>query len=249
VRTAVSLPQRLGLYAILLFVGIVAVLRLPPLLQICGSVAAFFGATGLLTEGLRHLRREQERQRAERDAILKAERKAARREREQQERQSRQTERQTQANAETLRRQAEANREMQKRQAQHADAERRERYANQVEQEAQRLQNLPPEEWAQEACRLVAGADGDVEAGTQAGEFLCRFNDGEVHAVFVLSDEREASANNVTALEALRRESGASHALLLSRTGFSLDAVRAASAFPLTLLDPLDLARRLPTSG
>lgn len=237
------LPQRLALYIALLLLGTVAILRLPPLLQVCGGLAAFVGAAGLLVEGWRHLQREQQRQRNERDAARRAEQKAARRARQQDEREQRHTERQTQRKAETLRREADAHRHAQKRQQQEAAAQRRIHFASRVEQEAQRLQFLPPEEWAAEACRILAGANSTIQAGTEAGEFLCRLADGSFQAVFVLLEPRESSANDVNALEAFRRETSAERAALVSRTGFAPEAIRAASAFPLTLLDPLVLAR------
>ncbi len=234
--------RRVG-YGAALLLGIVAIANLPPLMQVVGGVAALVGSMGLIAEGFGYLKEIQAIRRAEHAEALRQKKKALRREREADTRIRLQTELQKQTNAESLRRAADAKIQEERLREKEAEAQRRYTRERAIQSEAERLLALEPAEFAAMVCAAFAGGNGAVEAGNRDGEYLCRRSDGTVEALLIVAENREATRDDVEALEAFRRDVNAEHGSLVSRTGFEADAVRVAAEFPITLTDPYLVAR------
>lgn len=240
-------------YCAALLLGIVAIVKLPPLLQVVGGLAVLAGSVGLLSEGTAFLRQIQVVRRAEQAETQRREKREARREREANTKLRRNAEIQVQANAETRRRDAEDKAQDAEKQQRATETQARHERERAIQVEAQRLFALEPTAFVEAVCAAFAGTDANIETsiekGNRDGEFVCRRPDGTLEALCILTENREAAVADVEVLEAFRRESNAAHAALISRSGFEAEAIRLSATFPMTLTDPYFIARRTQREG
>lgn len=241
----VRLRRQVG-YCAALLLGSVAIVKLPPLLQVVGGVAVLVGGIGLLSEGAAFLRHIQAVRRAEQAEIQRREKREARRERDEDLKARRDIQYQIQANAEMRRRDAESKAQDANKQQREAETQARHERERAIQSEADWLFALEPTAFVESVCAAFAGTDGNFEKGNRDGEFVCRRPDGTLEALWILTENRPAAVADVEELEAFRREINAAHAALISRSGFEADAIRLSAAFPITLTDPYLIARLIP---
>ena len=223
-----------------------------------GIVTMLVGAGGCaweLAQWARTIQRQrtaQERQRERKE--LKATRAERRSEQQERERQQRQMHlRAARQRAQTL----QATRYAQAEQKAQTEAQRAARFQA-VVAEASRLQALPDAPFLAELPFLFATrglhlqyaapsgieADADLSAGTWDRHLLRVADEKEsIEVARCLTQGRAVAVSDVEALEQWRQVEGATHAYLVSRSGFSAQAVRLAARFPLTLVEPQLLAQ------
>jgi hypothetical protein len=245
------------IYLVVLLLGVAIWSGSAPGAHQSGILTMLVGMGGCVWElgqwwrALRRRRAVQEREQARRELkVVRAERRTEQQAREQQQRQThlrtarqraqtRQAARQTQAELKTQ-----------------VEAQHNARFQAIVE-EASRLQTLPDTRFQAELPSLFALRGLRLQSDAPSPETyaasdlpaklwdmrLLRLADKSVEVARSLPQGHTAAVADVEALEQWRQSEGASHAYLVSRSGFSAQAVRLAARFPVTLVEPQQLAQ------
>lgn len=136
---------------------------------------------------------------------------------------------------------------------QHKDeAKLRSRRASDLVQEARRIASIPESEmhlelkriWELRGWRLVSRQPlPEIEGTLRAEELLMINGVGQREVLIILTDGNRAGVSEIEMAERQRIETETQNAYLLSREGFTPQAVRLVPRFPLTLVDPHLLAK------
>ena len=245
------------IYLVVLMLGVAMTTSRTPGAGQSGLITMLVGAGGCAWE-LKQWARTVRRRQAERiQGRERAELKAERTVRKTQQHVQRQQRRQTQQRA--VRRHAEIQQNVRQARSERnaqSDAQRQARFEA-VSREAARLQSLPdapflqalPFLFAIRGLRLQTDALSSSEAEPRNAEgftgdmrFL-KIADETLAVARVLPQGHTAVVADIEALEQWRQTSGAQHAYLIGRSGFSTPALRLAPRFPLTLVEPQLLAQ------
>ncbi len=231
------------IYLIVLLLGYAMTRDRTPGAEASGGFTMLVGAGGSLWELSRWLRWWWHRRSIREEARLRGERKTLRASRatEQQERKRYQKQVQTDAVLKQSLLQEETRRQEQSR-AQEAEAIRSAR-AKAVTAEAARLQRLPDEQICQELPTIFAARGLRLQSAALWDLCLMRLEDEGLEVARCVPQEHTVTVADVEALEQWRKQVGASHAYLIARNSFSAPALRLASHYPITLVEPFVLAQ------